>query len=289
MKHSHKVSLIILALFFVAQIVGLAIVQQYTLGVNEATGETVYKELAIGERPPVEEDLSFIPILIGILIGTGLLLLLIKFKVFMVWKGFFFFAVFMALLVAFDAFIPTLWAGILALVLAGLKIFRPRIILHNLTEVFIYGGMAAIFVPLLSAFSASVLLILISIYDMYAVWKSKHMITLAKFQTEVKVFAGLLVPYQMQKGKPAKPTSKGKVKMVKVRTAMLGGGDIGFPLMFAGAMMSQYGFLKTLIIPVCASIALYGLLIKGDEKKFYPAMPFISIGCFVGYGILLLL
>ena len=128
---------------------------------------------------------------------------------------------------------------------------------------------------------------------MYAVWKSKHMIKLAKFQTEVKTFAGLLVPYQLPKGKKvaaSKTAQKNeKVKMVKVRTAMLGGGDIGFPLLFAGAMMSQYGFLKTLIIPVCATLALYGLLMKGDEKKFYPAMPFISVGCFVGYGILLLL
>jgi len=30
---------------------------------------------------------------------------------------------------------------------------------------------------------------------------------------------------------------------------------------------------------------LFILLTKGEKNKFYPAMPFISAGCFVGYGI----
>ena len=43
---------------------------------------------------------------------------------------------------------------------------------------------------------ASILLVLISIYDMIAVWKSKHMITLAKFQLDTKSFAGLAMNYR---------------------------------------------------------------------------------------------
>jgi presenilin-like A22 family membrane protease len=43
---------------------------------------------------------------------------------------------------------------------------------------------------------------------MYAVWKSKHMVSLANFTAESKVFAGLLVPYDKSSGsiknKPAK-------------------------------------------------------------------------------------
>ena len=42
------------------------------------------------------------------------------------------------------------------------------------------------------------LLALISVYDVIAVFKSKHMVSMANFQTESKVFAGLAVP----RGKP---------------------------------------------------------------------------------------
>ena len=79
--------------------------------------------------------------------------------------------------------------------------------------------------------------------------------------------------------------------MPKSSVAVLGGGDIGFTLIFAGVVMKGLmlketilaGFLKTLIIPVFVSIALLILLIKGKENKFYPAMPVLSLGCFLGY------
>src|SRR3989344_1951223 len=72
---------------------------------------------------------------------------------------------------------------------------------------------------------------------------------------------------------------------VKVRTAILGGGDIGFPLLFAGVIMKEIGLWQSLLIPFFALGGLAFLLWYGDEKKFYPAMPFISAGCFVGLGV----
>jgi hypothetical protein len=83
----------------------------------------------------------------------------------------------------------------------------------------------------------------------------------------------------------------------RVKNAILGGGDIGFPLLFAGAVMKGLmlentvwiGFLKTLLIPLFTVCALYFLFIKGEDNKFYPAMPFLSAGCFIGYGAILLI
>ncbi len=46
---------------------------------------------------------------------------------------------------------------------------------------------------------------------------------------------------------------------------------------------------RTYIIPVCAGLMLLALFVKGDKKKFYPAMPYISLGCLLGLAILLLL
>ena len=177
-----------------------------------------------------------------------------------------------------------------------MKIFKPKVWLHNLSEIFIYGGLAAIFVPVMNVFSAFMLLLLISIYDMYAVWHSKHMIKLAEFTNETNVFAGLSIPYERSSGK-LKGKFTGKLVKSKIRNAILGGGDIGFPLLFAGTVLKTLvmtdvlyiAFLKTLIIPIFTAIALLMLFIKGNKNKFYPAMPFLSIGCLVGYGIILLL
>ena len=80
------------------------------------------------------------------------------------------------------------------------------------------AAVAAIFAPVFSVLSVSILLVLISIYDAYAVWKSKHMITLAKSQAKANVFAGLMIPY----------TEKGIVhKKSKKRRGPPKGGSFG--------------------------------------------------------------
>ena len=290
MKHTLKITLMLILLFFLSQIVGLAITNQYIDHEKTAeTGVTTWEELPYDmERPPVEESSSFIYILIAVILGTGLLMLLIKFNRINIWKFWFFLSVVFCLTIALKPFMRQEIALAISFVLALFKIVRPNIFIHNITEVFIYGGMAAIFVPIMNLYAVFMLLLLISVYDMYAVWKSKHMVKLAKFQTSSKVFAGLSIPYKMPK-KEAKKKAGKVVKIEKIKTAILGGGDIAFPLIFAGVVMKNTNFLTSLIIPVFVSAALLILLTKSEKDKFYPAMPFLSLGCLAGYGFILLL
>ena len=287
MKHTLKITLMLVLLFFLSQVVGLAITNQYIDHEKTAeTGVTAWEELPYKmERPPVEESSSFIYILIAVLLGTGLLMLLIKFKKVNLWKFWFFISVVLCLTIALKPFMRQEIALAISLVLALFKVVKPNIFVHNITEVFIYGGLAAIFVPIMNLYAVFMLLLLISGYDIYAVWKSKHMIKLAKFQTSSRVFAGLSIPYKM----PKKEHKKKAGRVEKIKTAILGGGDIAFPLIFAGVVMKSFGFLNSLIIPVFVSAALFVLLIKSKKDRFYPAMPFLTMGCLVGYGFILLL
>lgn len=300
MKHTLKVTFLLVAFFLISQIIGLLIINQYidhkTL---EETGELTFTDLPYDvERPPIEESSSVWYIMGAILIGTVILLLIIRFRKIRIWKTWYFFSVFITLTIAFAAFVNQTIAVIGAIAAGYFKIFKPRIWIHNLTELFIYGGLAAIFVPIMNLFSAIMLLLLISVYDMYAVWKSKHMVKLAKFTIESKVFAGLSVPYNKSSGKiQTMPSDKLGVKTGEIKNAILGGGDIGFPLLFSGVIMKGLmltdtiliGFLKTSIISVFTTAALYILFLKGDKNKFYPAMPFLTLGCLAGYGIILLI
>ena len=282
MKHSAIMTLILLATFLLAQFIGIAILYNYIDPVKSGeTGKTEFKDLPIGERPPVEEKTSFFPIIVAILIGTAFLFLLMKYNLNWIMRFWFLLAAFFALTIAADAFLPTTIAFVLGLIFSTWKVFRPNVYVHNITELFIYGGLAAIFVPLFNMFSVIILLLLISAYDAYAVWKSKHMITLAKSQAKAKIFAGLMLPYKL--GKMGK--SKTGIKMKKVRTAILGGGDIGFPLIFAGVVLKEWGLWQSMIIPFGALLGLAVLLWKGKENRFYPAMPFISAGCFIALGV----
>ena len=313
MKHSIKITIILLIIFFVSQYFGLAVVNQYIdHETTTATGTISYDNLPLGERPEFEAQTAYIPVLIAVLIGTAMLFGIIKFGAMRLWKLWFALALFMTFTTSIAAFTNTTIAIIVALILTAWRIFKNNPIIHNLTEPLVYAGIAAIFVPVFNLWSMSVLLILISIYDAYAVWQSKHMVKLAMAQKDAGIFAGLEIPSNWglnnsksrnieasnDKSKEHKATNKNKTsinfteaknskqKKVQSHSAILGGGDIAFPLLLAGVLLTDFSLTAALILPVFATAALTVLFYYSKKGKFYPAMPFIGAGCFVGLGFL---
>ena len=287
MKHKGWVILALVVIFFLSQIVGLYVTSKHS--------ESSTLPLNI-EKPKVEnKSTSFISIAIFIIIATALGLLLIKFNLGRVWKVWFFFGIFLTLVISLSAFIDQKIAIIIALSLALIRILKDNVFVHNFTEIFIYGAMSAILSPILNIFSAFALLFVISIYDYIAVYKTKHMVKLAKFQSKSKHFAGLMIPYSLRKSSKLSGkivSGKEEASNDENSIAILGGGDIGFPLMFASVVMLQSGLsvfdIRSYIIPVFATISLTGLFIFGSSKKFYPAMPYLTAGCTAGYLVLML-
>ncbi|MEM2915770.1 MAG: presenilin family intramembrane aspartyl protease [Candidatus Woesearchaeota archaeon] len=290
MKHNWPVTILLVGLFLLAQVIGLFIINSYIdVQKSAETGRVEWKPLpAVAgfamERPEAAPGISVFYILLALLIGTILILLIIRMQKVILWKIWFWLAVVLCLHIAFAAFMPVGWALLFALVLGSLKIFRPGILVHNATELFIYGGLAVIFVPLLTPPTAIILLLLISCYDMYAVWRSQHMAKMAQFQAKSGIFAGLLLPYA-----PKKIVLKVPKKQGVLKTAILGGGDIGFTLIFAGVVMKTFGLQQAAVIALGAAIALFALLFFGQKKRFYPAMPFLTAGCLICYAIVCLL
>ena len=194
MKRPWKQTILLIILFLVAQLIGLLVVGQYINQAGLRHGELSWESLPLGlERPEIEESVSLWYLLVAVGIGTLAILGLIRFKLFSIWKLWYALAVFMTLFISIGAFIASWISLLLAAAGAYLKIWRPTQIIHNLTELFIYGGIAALFVPFLSLKSVSILLVIIAAYDWYAVYKSKHMVKMATAQAEQRLFAGLML------------------------------------------------------------------------------------------------
>lgn len=281
MKHNWIVTVALVILFFVAQVTGLITIDKY---VEKTDHEAEWRSLPsiFGvdvERPEVEPQISMWYMIIAIVLGTVLILFIVSLRRVFIWKLWFLLSVVLCLQIALAAFLGDWLALVLAILFGLWKVFRPNFFIHNLTELFIYGGLAVIFVPMLTPTYAVILLVLLAFYDMYAVWKSKHMIKMAKFQTKAGIFAGFMIPY----------AQKVKGKKVKVRTAVLGGGDIGFPLIFTGTILATMGLYQALIVTCFATFSLFLLLWLSKKDRFYPAMPFLATGCLVGFAVVKLL
>jgi presenilin-like A22 family membrane protease len=179
-------------MFIVTQFIGLYVVNYYspTKVVNNVQlNVTSPNQLPYGlEPPPQSEQINVWQTLLYIIpafvIAISLFFFLTKFKAAFVLKGWFFIVVIIALSTSIIAFFPSstlifiLISLAIAIPLAFFKIYKQNFLIHNLTELFIYPGIAAIFVALLSEsgnsntsiYAIIALLILISIYDLWAVW-----------------------------------------------------------------------------------------------------------------------
>lgn len=300
MKHNTQITLILITMFLVTQLIGLFVITIYT---NQT-------QLPYGMEPPEEikqQPENFgINIIFAFALAVTLFFLLTKIKAEAFIRIWFFVVTTLALGLTLNAILFkltfTYYAAFIALLiafpLAYIKIFKRHLLTHNITELFIYPGIAAVFVPLLNLTWMIILLALISLYDMWAVWHSQFMQKMAKYQiNNLKFFTGFFVPYADKKQKKKiklikqKYKSKGdkvlekqfKKAKIKVNLAILGGGDVIFPIITAGVFFKIYQSIwPSLIITVSATLALAFLFILARKGKFYPAMPFLTAGMFLG-------
>ena len=291
MKHTLKITIVILAMFLLTQFIGLYVINHYSVQGNP---------LPYGMDNQVEEStgLSYLPsIVIAFIFAILIFIILTKFNFSFVMRIWFFIVIMLALGITITSFLPnekyvSLFALIIALPFALSRVVKRNILVHNVTELFIYPGIAAVFVPFLNIITILVLLALISVYDMWAVWHSGIMQKMAKYQINtVKVFGGFFVPYLSKKEKkkikamrnlPKSKLENMKDEKIKAQVAILGGGDIVFPLITAGVLLKVWGLIPAIITIAGALLGLSYLLFIAKKKKFYPAMPFITAGIYLG-------
>jgi len=270
-------------MFLLTQFVGLYVV----------ASDAVPEYLSSTNADTESAGFFFYQLISSFIIAILIVVLITKYKLRLVMKTWFTIVVIIAISVSMAAILKNIFGVtnyifplVLAIVFGILKLLRPSVVIHNVTEVLIYPGIATIFVPILTPFYVIILLILISIYDMWAVWHSGIMQKMAKFQmNELKIFGGFLIPYltkEVRQKIASMKKSKKKEKKMKISMAILGGGDVVFPIITAGVFMLALGMSYAISVILGALVGLTLLLIFSEKKKFYPAMPFISAGIFLG-------
>lgn len=217
---------------------------------------------------------------IQILIGTGLVLLALKYfkkglKVF-IYLGMFVFI--------FSFFELLLWQivpdplGSVVGFIAALAILLKLLLKHDdytqslalLLMVIFAGAMLGAVVGLLPVI---LFVVLLSIYDYIAVFKTKHMITLAKGVIEEKLPMVAVIP-------------------TKEHTYYLGGGDKFVPLMLSVSVLRHFNSVAAALLVLTGScigmISLFYYL-ASKEKKPLPGLPPIVFGGLCGLLIYIML
>jgi presenilin-like A22 family membrane protease len=276
-----KTAFAIVAMFLIAQLLGLYIGTQY-LGL-----------IKYGEVPPVFENPESLgnPLILFVymMISTAVILLLVKF-----WKpsirGLEAFVVFFSSWLTFDFLVPVaigyLSLGFfLAIILTLWKFFRPTILSQNVAAVISGAGVGAVLGASFGIVPSLLFLVMLCVYDFVSVFITKHMVTLAKALTKTPTAFTIASPQKFKKA-----TFVGiKGRKEKIHVFQLGVGDIVIPLMFSISLLRNFPPINSLFTIIGSTIALLLLIYFMSKKpRPLPALPFISMGTISGFIISML-
>lgn len=249
---------------------------------------TAYRLNIIAPVSKIEATPSFFSkFILEMVFAVAIILLIIKFvksgfKKRVILKTIFLLAFFFGSLIFFEVWLGEPIALILVLFLASLWIKMPNIFIHDLLLIFGVAGLGSYLGSSLTPKTVTILLVIFSIYDIIAVYKTRHMVKMAKAMIEAGAMPGLILPSKVSELKtPLEKTSLGGNFLI------LGSGDIVFPL-FLSISLIEEGVLKSIIVTF---FALLGLLVsfwfffRQKERRAIPALPPIAIFSIIGYMI----
>lgn len=184
-----------------------------------------------------------------------------------------------------------LWLGdIGAFVVMGFLVFwwlkQPSVLIHNICMVLGIAGAGGVLGIRLTPEMVIILLLLFSIYDFIAVYKTKHMVKIAEDMIEAKAPTAFVIPQRV---------SGFKANLAKVKPGgdflVLGGGDVVFPTLFCASVVPE-GIMPVILVAIFSIIGLlFSFLIFTNQKvrRPMPALPPIALFSIIGYIIAVML
>ena len=190
--------------------------------------------------------------------------------------------------IALVFWIPLTIAVIVSVAIGLTWLFVPRVWLHNLAMIFAMVSIGAVFGRMISPWTAMILLLVIAIYDFFAV-RFGYMLWLTQKLSESVTLPAFFIPRFMSQWKDRlKENSIAKLAEEKPSErdfSILGGGDIAFPLLLVSSVYFAYGFTNAILVAVFSLVGLIGaywiqsVFIKG---KPMPALPPIAVLSLIG-------
>ncbi len=195
------------------------------------------------------------------------------------------------LLIALGLSLPILIASVIAVAGGLIWFFRPRIWLHNLLLLIALVSVGTVFGFVLSPWAAMSLMLVLSVYDILAV-RFGYMLWLAGILSESEALPAFIIPKQIA-GWNLDLNKAGLKKLFEDSSSerelsILGGGDIGFPLLLTVSVFFAYGFASSLIVAVFSLLGLisaYWIQLVFLKGKPMPALPPISLASLIGFLI----
>ena len=182
--------------------------------------------------------------------------------------------------IIFSLFLNPLPAFIASLILILAMILIPRVLVLNIAVILGLAGIGAIFGLSITPIVAVWILAIFSVYDIVAVYWTKHMVAMARGMIASKAIFGFIIPLR---------ASGFKEKISAVQPGenfmILGSGDIVLPLVLtvSVARVSMWQALVVAIFSVFGLLATHLIFVNQKDRRPMAALPPIAALSIIGY------
>jgi len=232
-------------------------------------------------------QISFSQFILNFLLATLFILLISRFVKFEKGKGtifkiLFILAVFFGGLLFLETWLPEPLPLIFVFVSIFWWLKKPSVLIQDLLIISGIAGTGSILGLSLNPSMVITLLIIFSIYDFIAVYKTKHMVKMAKEMIESRAILALVIPSNIFGFRESLTKIQPGGKFL-----ILGGGDVAFPLIFCSSLI-PLGISKSLIVALFSLIGLFAgfwFFISQKTRQPIPALPPIAFFSIIGFLI----
>lgn len=176
-------------------------------------------------------------------------------------------------------------SAILAIAILLWRQKTKQMIAHHCVIIIAIVGVSVVLAEQFTARAAMLIVAVLAVYDIVAVYFTKHMIELAQTFFKREAWFGIIIPSKLALWKsPTTAVHAGRDALV------LGAGDIVIPLLFATVHLYENGVTAFLIMFASTLVGVVALLywyVHLRPGQSIPALPPIAVALFIGHWIVI--
>jgi presenilin-like A22 family membrane protease len=198
-----------------------------------------------------------------------------------------------AIFIILVLWLPWILSLIIAIATGAAWFFFPRVWLHNIVMVAAMISVGAVFGRMVTPWTAMILLVALAVYDFLAV-KFGYMMWMAKKLSDSNTLPAFFIPKDAAEWRDSMKETRllnTEEKSGERKYSILGGGDIGFPLLLVSSVYFASGFKPAVFISIFTLIGLmsaYWIQARFLKGKAMPALPPIAAASLIGLLVLMI-
>ena len=174
-----------------------------------------------------------------------------------------------------------------AIIAVLIFIFLRNVLVHNIGVILGIAGIASVLGLAISPKTAVFLLVMLSFYDIFSVYVTRHMVAMARNMIESGAPFGFIIPSEGESF--LRPRHEAQTKIGE-QFMILGSGDVGLPLILACSLVGLY-VSEAVIVGIFSLAGLFLthlIFVNQTVRKPMAALPPIATMAIIGYLVSLL-